>query len=278
MAHLHPVYDTDPHFSINPDSRVITYMSTDKLIIIQEDHNSERYTFEIPRYVDGHDMMLCDQVQVHYINIDSENSKNRGTGVYKVTDLQLSPDDENVVVCSWLISQNATLYVGSLNFVLRFACTSGSKIDYAWSTGVYSSVTISKTIDNAELVIEQYADVLQAWYMELLAAGTTGVNIVVEAQNEALARLAAGETEAGLKALENIKAAEATSIENVNKAEATRINAAETEAINNIKAVEATAIQNVKNTEADTIENEKEELIQELLTRIPSYNGEVVTE
>lgn len=25
MAHRHPVYDTDPHFIIDPDSRQITY-------------------------------------------------------------------------------------------------------------------------------------------------------------------------------------------------------------------------------------------------------------
>lgn len=185
MAHLHPVYDTDPHFSIDSTTRGITYESTEKLVIVQGDHNSQRYTFELPRYIDGHDMMLCDLVQVHYINIES-GSRGRGTGVYKVTDMQLATDDQNTVVLSWLVSQNATKYVGSLNFVLRFACTSGSKIDYAWSTTVYSAVAIITSIDNADLVVEQYADVLEQWYMELTMAGVSSVDTIYAARDAAV--------------------------------------------------------------------------------------------
>ena len=49
MPHLHPLYDSDPHFSINADTRIITYTSPEKLILIQGDHNSEIVTFDIPR-------------------------------------------------------------------------------------------------------------------------------------------------------------------------------------------------------------------------------------
>lgn len=185
MAHLHPVYDTDPHFSIDSTTRGITYESKEKLVIVQGDHNSQRYTFELPRYIDGHDMMLCDLVQVHYINIES-GGRGRGTGVYKVTDMQLATDDQNTVVLSWLVSQNATKYVGSLNFVLRFACTSGSKIDYAWSTTVYSAVAIITSIDNADLVVEQYADVLEQWYMDLTMAGVSSVDTIYAARDAAV--------------------------------------------------------------------------------------------
>lgn len=185
MAHLHPVYDTDPHFSIDSTTRGITYESKEKLVIVQGDHNSQRYTFELPRYIDGHDMMLCDLVQVHYINIES-GGRGRGTGVYKATDMQLAADDQNTVVLSWLVSQNATKYVGSLNFVLRFACTSGSKIDYAWSTTVYSAVAIITSIDNADLVVEQYADVLEQWYMELTMAGVSSVDTIYAARDAAV--------------------------------------------------------------------------------------------
>lgn len=56
MAHKHPIYDTDPHFKIDGDTRVIINASDVKVALMQGDHNSERFTFEIPRYVDGHDM------------------------------------------------------------------------------------------------------------------------------------------------------------------------------------------------------------------------------
>lgn len=185
MAHLHPVYDTDPHFSVDAISRNITYESNEKLILVQGNHNSERYTFEMPRYIDGHDVMLCDIMQIHYLNIEA-GGRHRNSGVYKISDMQVSKDDKNVVVCSWLVSQNATTYVGSLNFIIRIACTSGSQIDYSWSTAVYSSIAVVTSIDNANIVAEQYADILEEWYMEFIMSTTSGVNSIIEAKNRAL--------------------------------------------------------------------------------------------
>lgn len=189
MPHLHPLYDSDPHFSINADTRIITYTSPEKLILIQGDHNSEIVTFDIPRYIDGHDMMLCDVVQVHYINIDSNNSHNRNSGIYEVLDLQVSPDDENFCVCSWLISKNATLFVGPLTFTLRFACTNASKLVYVWNTAIYNGIPVSNGIDNSDIVVEEYADILESWYWEFVSAGTTGVNVVVEAKDKAISEI-----------------------------------------------------------------------------------------
>ena len=191
MPHLHPLYDSDPHFSINADTRTITFTSPEKLILIQGDHNSEIVTFDIPRYIDGHDMMLSDVVQVHYINIDSNNSHNRNSGIYEVLDLQVSPDDENFCVCSWLISKNATLFVGPLTFTLRFACTNASKLVYVWNTAIYNGIPVSNGIDNSDIVVEEYADILESWYWEFVSAGTTGVNVVVEAKDKAVSEIEA---------------------------------------------------------------------------------------
>lgn len=183
MGHIHSVYDTDPHFTIDPITRAITNQSNEKTVIIQNDHNSERFTFEIHRHIDGHDMYECNKVQVHYINISTTNTE-RNSGLYEVTDLQLSPADENVVICSWLISKNATALVGTLNFIVRFACMSGNKVDYAWHTAVHSGITVATGIDNAPEVESSYPDVLETWYLELISAGSTGVNVVAQATDE----------------------------------------------------------------------------------------------
>lgn len=234
MAHLHPVYDTDPHFSIDSTSRGITYESTERLVIVQGDHNSQRYTFELPRYIDGHDMMLCDLVQVHYINIES-SGRGRSTGVYKVTDMQLATDDNNTVVLSWLLSQNATKYVGSLNFVIRFVCTSGSKIDYAWSTTVYSAVAIIASIDNAELVVEQYADVLEQWYMELLMAGSSSADTVYAARDQAVEDVGDAK-DAAIAEVNSTKDAAVSSVNSAKDAAVTAVGAAKTTAIDGVQA------------------------------------------
>lgn len=174
MAHLHSIYDTDPHFSIDPASRVLTNRSETKTAIVQGDHNSERFTFELPREIEGHDMLTCNRVQVHYINIDMV-TKEQSTGVYTVDDLQESPESQDVVICSWLVSSNATKYVGSLNFVLRFYCVNDDKVEYVWSTTTFKGISVSNGIDCGEPVVEEYADILLEWERELKANQITGL-------------------------------------------------------------------------------------------------------
>jgi hypothetical protein len=187
MAHLHPVYDADPHFIIDQDSREIIYDSDSELILIQGDHNSERFTFELPRYIDNHDMSLCNKVYVHFINIDAANPETCNKDVYEIDDVQACPDDEeNTVVCSWLVSRNATMYVGSLNFIVSFTCVTGSRLDYVWNTGVYSGIVVKEGINNGEPVITNHSDILEEWHQKLIEDSATGVNAILEAQNSAL--------------------------------------------------------------------------------------------
>lgn len=65
MSHTHNIYDSDMHYVIDPLTRQINNDDADqKVVLVQGDHKSERLTFEIPRYIEGHDMSLCDVVCV----------------------------------------------------------------------------------------------------------------------------------------------------------------------------------------------------------------------
>ena len=172
MAHKHSVYDTDLHFAIDPITRKIT-TECKKTQLMQKDHNSERFTFEIPRYIEGHDMSLCNVVQIHYINTNSTNKQEQVCDIYNVDDLQLSPDSEDIVIGSWLISSNATTYSGTLNFVIRFACVDEEtkEIEYQWFTDIYSAVSIAKTICNIEASTGgESTDILEKWKEEISKA------------------------------------------------------------------------------------------------------------
>ena len=184
MAHLHSIYDSDLHFVIDPDTRVITNQMENKNSVIQFDHNSERFTFELPRYIEEHDMLTCNRVEVHYLNVESK-SGDENIGVYEVQDLQVSPHDDKVVICSWLVSNNATQYAGTLNFVLRFACVTG-ELDYVWNTAVFKNFAIQNGLYNSEPVVEQYADVLAEWYQSLFTASDDGVTNIQEARAAAI--------------------------------------------------------------------------------------------
>ena len=160
--HKHSIYDTDPHFKIDPITKKITTESK-KVVLMQYDHNAERYTFELPRYVEGHDMSLCDQVQVHWINTGSTKTE-WNADIYEVTDFQVSPESDDVVIGSWLVSGNATQLAGGLNFVLVFKCTEGEDTVYRWSTEINNMTIVKSGIDNGEAIVIQYSDILQQWY------------------------------------------------------------------------------------------------------------------
>ena len=166
MAHEHSVYDNDKHFKIDPVTRQIEN-TTGKVVLIQHDHDSERFTFEIPKTVEDHDMSKCNVVQIHYLNIEA-TTKTDNEGIYEVDDLEVSQEDPSVVVCSWLISRNATQYVGSLNFVIRFKCVENDgTVSYEWATAIHKGIAVSESIYNSEVVVSEYADVLEKWRASL---------------------------------------------------------------------------------------------------------------
>lgn len=185
MAHLHSVYDNDTHFKIDPVTRQIENESG-KVILMQNDHNSERMTFDIPRYIDGHDMSACNAVEIHYINMKSDKTE-KYVNVYPVDDFCVSPTAPDRVTCSWLISQNATKYAGSLSFLLKFKCVADGALSYTWNTATYC-MTVLSSIDNGEIIAEEYSDILAEWEARIDAVE----KYLKENPFEAMARAAIG--------------------------------------------------------------------------------------
>lgn len=185
MAHKHSVRDMGAHFLIDQFTRQIKNDSANKTTIVQYDHNSERLTFEIPLYVDGHAMTLCDLIEIHYINISTDgNSQNPGT--YEVNDIKA--EGENAVF-TWLISQECTQLAGSLNFFIVFKCTENGVTVYRWGTEIYKNLPISAGMDNGEAVLTEYPDILAQWKAQLFDASDTAVLNVATAEANALAAI-----------------------------------------------------------------------------------------
>lgn len=180
--HKHPVYDTDLHLIIDPVTRSVNNNSG-KTVLMQNDHNSERFTFELPRYIEEHDMTLCNIVEVHYINISGTNKSEQSSGIYSVDDLSISRDDENVVTGTWLVSRNGTVYPGSLNAIFRFACVDEDthEITYQWFSDIYTGLKISKGIYNADTLTEDNdTDILAAWKQEVISAAQENAKIITD--------------------------------------------------------------------------------------------------
>lgn len=62
------IVDNDTNFVIDAQTMAISTTGEVKPLK-QGDHAAERFTFEMPRYIEGHDMSLCNLAEVHYNNI-----------------------------------------------------------------------------------------------------------------------------------------------------------------------------------------------------------------
>lgn len=170
MNHEHVVLDTDRHYVIDHIMRSVAPVDIDsaKTILMQNDHNSERFSFEISKTVEGHDMSQCNVVRIHFANVE-KGKKNKSTGIYDVTDLAADPEDENKLIFSWLISRTATKFKGSLAFMVDFRCVDDDgSIVYRWSTDINEDVTIRESMDNTGEVVDDISDILEQWKQEML--------------------------------------------------------------------------------------------------------------
>lgn len=143
MQHTQTVTDKDTHYVIDPITRAVTNSGV-KNTIMQGDHNSERYTFRCPRYIEGHDMMECNDVKIYFVNTCSK-TKAKSRYHYKVTDMtadEVAAGAEETIGFSWLIEDKATKYAGSLSFHICFVCEVDGIKDYEWNTDVCESTTV----------------------------------------------------------------------------------------------------------------------------------------
>lgn len=175
MSHIHNIVDTGNRFVIDAESRTITNES-ESLVLSQGDHNSKRYTFEVPKIVEGHDMTLCNRIEIHYDNI-SRDKKERSEGLYIAKDIKV---DGNNVTFTWLVSGNATRHAGTIQFWINFSCIDSSgEIVYSMGTNIFKSIKVTASNRNTEEIVFTFPDVLEQWRSEVLSdIDTSGVKHV----------------------------------------------------------------------------------------------------
>ena len=156
MTHEHVIVDSDKYFLIDPITRSISTESP-KLVMVQGDHNSERYTFSVPADIEGHEMVSCNRIEIHFTN-QSRNRKSVSSGIYLVRDASVQ---DNNLTFSWLIDGDATVHAGSLQFHICFLCTDeNNTIIYQWSTDTFSGISILARNSSVEAVSAEFPDVI----------------------------------------------------------------------------------------------------------------------
>ena len=159
----------DTHFIIDPlNNMAITNANEAKNTLQLGDHDSEVYTFELPRFIEGHDMTLCNLVEVHFINAGSDKVHN-SNGVFVVEDMEIADDGNETLLFTWTVSGDGTKYAGSLNFRIKFSCIEDGKYTYKKWSATYKGIIVADGFDNGEYIETEYADVLAAWESRLSA-------------------------------------------------------------------------------------------------------------
>jgi hypothetical protein len=194
--HTHPVTDTDTYFIIDPMTREIENTNRKKTVVMQYDHNSERFTFQLPRYIDGHDMMKCNSVVVNVDNIE-EVTGTTNSDAPSMTDLRVNPDDPETVISSWLISRNSTQLAGNLSFSIEYKCVADDgTVVYEFGTDSYDDIEVRARKKNGEAALAEYSDVLEQWRTDIFGAGDSVMNnITAEGEAQVAAVKAESETQ-----------------------------------------------------------------------------------
>jgi hypothetical protein len=195
-VHTHPVPDTDTYFIIDPITRAIENTTRKKTVIMQYDHNSERFTFELPRYIDGHDMLNCTSVTVNVDNIENETGT-INSDAPDMTDLRVHPNDPEKVISSWVITRNCTQFEGILSFHIEYKCVdSDGGVVYEWATDTYSGIQIKARKKNGEAAVIEHTDLLEQWRTRIFGAGDSVMaNIEAEGKTQVAAVKAESETQ-----------------------------------------------------------------------------------
>lgn len=206
-VHVHPVPDTDTYFVIDPITRQIENTNRKKNVVMQYDHNSERFTFELPRYIDGHDMLECTSVTVNVDNIEvvesegveeAEPAEPRiNSDAPDMTDLRPHPDNPDKVISSWLISRNSTQLAGILSFHIEYKCVdSNGNVVYEWGTDTYDGIEVKARKKNGEAAVIEHTDILEQWRTRIFGAGDSVMsNIEAEGKTQVAAIKAESENQ-----------------------------------------------------------------------------------
>lgn len=171
IEHEHEVEAKEVTFEIDPETRTISNVTGETVKLVQGDHKSTRFVFEMPRYINGHDMMLCNMVYIPYVNAEPDGRTQKfRKGVCTVADMQLV--NEDTIKFTWLVTRNSTYYAGGLSFMVIFQCMEGERILYSWNAEPNADVVITAKLDSGETFEYEYIDIIEQWKSKVKAEFT----------------------------------------------------------------------------------------------------------
>ena len=134
------------------DNRNITVPNMLKRIAVQYDNCIETVTFDCPRYWDENDLSTMN-IYINYVRSDSVG------GLYLAKNIRVDEEDSNIIHFDWLIGDEITIVSGAIQFAIS-AKKLGEDEELRWYSEINTQMTVSKGLDNADIVVEEHPDIL----------------------------------------------------------------------------------------------------------------------
>ena len=143
----------EPHFIIDT-ARYIHVPKVLQRIAVQHDHQVETVTFDCPRYWDGIDMSKM-YIYVNFMRPDKVR------GRYLCKNVQVDPEDDNLMHFTWTIEQDATLAKGKLRFLVCImkTGTDGALVNH-WNSELNDELFVSEGLECEDLPEEFYPEII----------------------------------------------------------------------------------------------------------------------
>lgn len=147
MVNHSPLKDTGAFFTIIPETREIKVPTSHKVIGVVGDHLAEQLTFELPRFIDGHDIEGCTRRYISWLNVNGE------PGNDQLEELKVPPEGakEGMIYLTWTIRNLLAVSKGVVQFSLHFECldADGATVRYHWGTAVCKNCEILDSVNHA---------------------------------------------------------------------------------------------------------------------------------
>lgn len=124
---------------IDPIQRSFLIKDTHNLVLgFEGDVNSQKVTFQLPKFHEGHDLTRCGQKTLRW--------KNLATGVEDWSELAVVGESDDKWLATWIVPPAVYTAASVIQIAISIYDLNGTHVAFAWNTATFSGFIVEKTL------------------------------------------------------------------------------------------------------------------------------------